>query len=186
MKKRKTFSVQEFMDVSKENKLKVLKRCIKEANRLLKKEKDEEEQYKIEQDIAILSIGEKALKESTTLTSQWFNPLVATVNKYYYKRIPVLILLFLLLFVLLVALRSCGKESRQRLPTGGVDVTELKDAANDEYVEIPGYQNLEVSKEQPYIQLKNLEGNSVYLQYKLVMLFTVREGLNQTGIKLGQ
>lgn len=169
MKKRKTFSVQEFMDVSKEDKLKILKRCIKEANRLLKKEKDEEEQYKIEQDIAILSIGERVLKESTTLTSQWFNPLVATVNKYYYKRIPVLILLlFVLMFVLWFTLRSCGKEPRQRLPTGGVDVEEWKDAANDEYVEIPGYQNLEVSKKQPYIQLKNLEGNSVYLQYNVL------------------
>lgn len=171
MKKRKTFSVKEFMDVSKNAKLKVLKRCIKEANRLLKKVEDnEEKKHKIEQDLAILTTGGNMLNEGKALNSEWFNLLVTTINKYYYKRIPLLVpLLLVLLLVLWFTLRSCGKdEQRPRLPTGGVDVADLKDAANDEYVEIPGYQNLEVSKDQPYIQLKNLEGNSVYLQYNIL------------------
>lgn len=169
MKKKKTFSVQEFTDVSKEDKLKVLKRCIKEANRLLKKAKEEEEKHEIEQDLGILTTGENLLQGNKALNKEGFQLLVTTINKYYYRRIPLLIPLFLLLLGLLMLLRSCGGSVYQsRLPTGGDDVTELKDAANDEYVEIPGYQNLEVSKEQPYVQLKNLEGNSVYLQYNVL------------------
>lgn len=170
LKKRKTFDTQEFMDVSKEDKLKVLKRCIKEANRILKKVKDDEEKrHEVERDVALLTTGESLLAGNKTLNNEGFQLLVETINKYYYKRIPLLILLLLLLCGLLIALRSCDSVGYQsRLPTGGEDLSELKDAANDEYVEIPGYQNLEVSKEQPYVQLRNLEGNSVYLQYNIV------------------
>lgn len=157
------------MDVSKKDKLKVLKRCIKEASRLLKKAK-EEERHEIEQDIGVLTTGQNLLQGNKALNKEGFQLLVTTINKYYYRRMLVLIPLFLLLLVvLLVILRSCGSSMYQsRLPTGGDDLTEWKDAANDEYVEIPGYQNLEVSKEQPYVQLKNLEGNSVYLQYNVL------------------
>ncbi len=119
MKKRKTFSVQEFTDVSKKDKLKVLQRCIKEANRLLKKAEEEEKKHEIEQDIAILTTGQNLLQENKVLSEEWFNLLTATINKYYYKRIPLLILLFLLLLGLLVVLRSCGSNVYQsRLPTG--------------------------------------------------------------------
>lgn len=156
------------MDESKKDKLKVLTRCIQEAKRLLKKAKEEEEQYKIEQDLVVLTTGQSSLQKSQVLSKEELERLVTTINKYYYRRMLVLIPLFLLVPVLLVALRSCGKEPRQRLPTGGVDVEELKDVADDEYVEIPGYQDLEVSKKQPFIQLKNLEGNSVYLQYNIL------------------
>ena len=83
------------MDVSKEDKLKSWNGALRKLIGYWKKKKDGEKQYKIEQDIAMFSTDEKVLKESTILTSQWFNLLVAMVNKYY-KRIPVLILIFLL------------------------------------------------------------------------------------------
>lgn len=156
------------MDESKKDKLKVLTRCIQEAKRLLKKAKEEEEQYKIEQDLAVLTTGQSSLQESQVLSKEELERLVTTINKYYYRRMLVLIPLFLLVSVLAMTLRLPGKEPRQRLPTGGVDVEDLQDVAKEEYVEIPGYQDLEVSKKQPFIQLKNLEENSVYLQYNIL------------------
>ena len=140
---------------------------------MLKKlnEYKQEKRQEIEQDLAILTIGETMLKEGKILNREGFDTLVTTINKYYYKKFPVilLILFFLLLLDLWLLLRSCGsEEARPLLPTGGEDIEDLEDAANNEYVEIPGYQNLEVSKGQPFIQLKNLKGNSVYLQYNIL------------------
>lgn len=159
------------MDLLKEDKLKVLKRCVKEANRLLKKLKNDDKQKKqeIEQDLAILIAGETSLKEDKVLNRERFDTLVMTINKYYYKKfLIVFILFFLLLLDLVILAWSRGEPLKPWLPTGGEDIENLKDVAKEEYVEIPGYQNLEVSKEQPFIQLKNLEDNSVYLQYNIM------------------
>lgn len=156
----------DFIGYTTKKKIKICASCISEAKRQLKKEKsnksepDLNEVRKIENDIVQMISALKTFKQGVSLDGSTYTQLVRILNDYYYRRVYIEFLLLILLFALFL---------EDAVPFVHFPIIDkiTKRHGSVETMQVPGYDTQIVDEEHPYVQLKNVEDNTVYLKYSV-------------------
>jgi hypothetical protein len=165
LRKKVSLNEKDFIGYDYDKKIKICSACIKEANKQLRKVKKKGENSEalkvLNYDISYINNNLNALKDGAALSNQVYNHLVDILNKYYYKRRNLWVLLLVPVLILLLSMSLADY-----LPIVNYPIFSLEEDQEDTaMMQIPGYNTQTVTKKNPYVQLKNVEGNSVYLKY---------------------
>lgn len=169
LKRKATIKEKNFIGYAIKKRIEICTSCIAEAMCHLKKENSKKSNKninaikKIENDITFMTSALTAFKKGISLDGSTYTQLVRVMNEYYYKRIPVLLLLSILILILFFSIRLTDEFPFASFPI----INPEPETKKIEMMQILGYDTQKVTKKHPYVQLKNIEGNSVYLKYSI-------------------